>query len=122
MKKLLNYPKLPQNCVQQVSDDFVNAGYDIESFDKEAATYNKYKKIYIEVKCVNSNYLFYWSRNEIDAAKKYRSNYFLYLVPSTFEDEGLKIIQDPVINVLNNDFWLCETEQLKIRENYFGNK
>ena len=34
MKKLLNYPKLPQNCVQQVSDDFVNAGYDIESFDK----------------------------------------------------------------------------------------
>jgi len=116
-KKLLDFPLLPKNCIKQVSNTFANAGYDIESFDKESATKNIFKKIFIEVKCVNNDYLFYWSKNEINKAEELRKNYFLYLVPSNFNDIDLKIIQDPFINILNNKYWLCETEQLKIRSN-----
>jgi hypothetical protein len=119
-EKLLDFPHMPHDCVKQVSINFANAGYDIESFDKESAKKNIYEKIFIEVKCVNNDYLFYWSRNEIQKAEGLRTKYFLYLVPSNFSGVGLKIIQDPFVNILNNKHWLCETEQLQIRENNFG--
>ncbi|WP_298075066.1 DUF3883 domain-containing protein [uncultured Bacteroides sp.] len=52
-------------------------GYDIISYDSEGT------EIYIEVKATNlspRNFHFYFTRNELDAAKKYRESYHVYIV------------------------------------------
>ncbi|MCL2861748.1 MAG: DUF3883 domain-containing protein [Firmicutes bacterium] len=116
LKQSKFFPFLPKNVIQQVSIDFANAGYDIESFDKEVAKCNIYEKIFIEVKCVNKEYQFFWSKNAINKAEELRKKYFLYLVPSNFCEKKLKIIQDPSTNILQNKAWTYETELLSIKE------
>ena len=119
MRSLINYPFLPNDCVRQISVDFANAGYDIESFDKDEASKNVYKKIFIEVKCVNKDYMFYWSRNEIKRAEELKEKYFLYLVSNTFSDAELKIIKDPFGSLFKSKEWRYEIEQLRVWENNF---
>lgn len=75
----------------KVSDDNVYAGFDITSYDLKG---NKMK---IEVKKISEGDKFYLSKNEINASKVYKKNYFIYCVrfkdgyPSKIE----KIICDP---------------------------
>ena len=61
----------------QKSIDDDTLGYDIISYDPEEAA------IYIEVKATNlshRNFHFYFTRNELAAAKKYRESYHVYIV------------------------------------------
>ncbi|MDR2457014.1 MAG: DUF3883 domain-containing protein [Clostridiales Family XIII bacterium] len=118
LNQLKKFPLLPKENIRQISFDFANAGYDIESFDKKSALHSVYEKIFIEVKCVNKDYLFYWSKNEIDKAEQIRTKYFLYLVPSTLNEVDLRIIQDPFTNVLKNKSWSYEIERLCVRKNH----
>lgn len=102
------------NNIKYISPINVSAGYDIESFDKNAAQAGKYRQIYIEVKAVSTrDNRFFWSNNEVCQAKKYQDQYFLYLVSNiadTFQNTKLTIIQNPYINVYKNDSWSKEIE------------
>ena len=64
--------------VCKISMDFVNAGYDVESFLEEQG---KIHKIRIEVKGSSEKRVeFYWSRNELKKAKEYGEKYWIYFV------------------------------------------
>jgi len=83
----------------------VAAGYDILSYEKKG---NNLKKIFIEVKAVSaSDYRFYISENEIRTAEKYKSQYYVYLLPikksdkNKFDLKNLKKINDIKKNIFN---------------------
>lgn len=62
---------------QQVSTDDDSLGYDIVSYDETGT------EIQIEVKATNlppKDFHFYFTRNELDAAKFYKSSYHVYIV------------------------------------------
>lgn len=58
----------------QVSNKYVNLGYDIESFDLNG------NKIYIEVKTMVDNSYIYWTKNEIGSSVNFKKDYFLYCI------------------------------------------
>jgi hypothetical protein len=65
-----------------ISQEDVDAGYDILSYEKHKDTF---KKIFIEVKGISrSDYRFYLSINESVVAEKYKEDYYLYLIPRDF--------------------------------------
>ena len=65
-----------------ISQQDVDAGYDILSYEKHKDTF---KKIFIEVKGISrSDYRFYLSINESVVAEKYKESYYLYLIPRDF--------------------------------------
>ena len=65
-----------------ISQEDVDAGYDILSYEKHKDTF---KKIFIEVKGISrSDYRFYLSINESMVAEKYKEDYYLYLIPRDF--------------------------------------
>lgn len=64
---------------EHVSKFDVSAGYDILSYENNN---DKFKKIYIEVKAVSSsNFKFFLSNGEFQSSLKYKTDYFLYLLP-----------------------------------------
>ena len=73
---------------------------------------------YIEVKAVSESDLrFYWSKNEINKAKQFGRNYYLYLLPvknkpeSLLDISALRQIRDPYHAVFQNkDEWWQEVE------------
>ena len=71
---------VPGYEIKKISNEDIAAGYDIESWD---ILDNNIFKIYIEVKAVKSGHKkrFHWSRNEMDIAKDFKKNYYLYLLP-----------------------------------------
>lgn len=73
-KRRIGYPLA--NEIQQVSLITVSAGYDIASFETPQS---QRPDRFIEVKAVGNNG-FFFSRNELDTAKKLGHKYFLYLV------------------------------------------
>lgn len=84
----------------------VSAGYDILSYQKEN---NSFKKIYIEVKAVSSSdYRFFLSNLEFTTSLKYKSSYYIYLLPvdysnvSNFDYENIIMINDISKNVFND--------------------
>lgn len=97
--------------IEKISDYYVNAGYDIVSFDSiHAEILNRF----IEVKSFSGNESFFWSRNEIDVAKIKENEYFLYLVDRTkMNNDGYEpiIIQNPYEHVLNNEQWSKRIEK-----------
>lgn len=97
--------------IEKVSDYYVNAGYDIVSFDSiHAEILNRF----IEVKSFSGNESFFWSRNEIDVAKIKENEYFLYLVDRTkMNNDGYEpiIIQNPYEHILNNEQWSKRIEK-----------
>ena len=97
-----------------VAEYSVAEGYDILSFDKIESKENDR---YIEVKSFSTNPYFYWSKNEIDFAKKKSENYFLYLIDrdkiSQSNYEPI-IIQNPILHVFNNTQWIKEIENYRI--------
>lgn len=109
LRKHPNYKK-----VEIISDDCVNAGYDIESFeDIDSIALDRF----IEVKSYVGKISFFWSRNEVEKAKELRARYYLYLVDrSRIHEKNYKpqIFQDPYKKVFENDLWKKETENWRI--------
>lgn len=103
-KRLIGHPQIGK--IKQISVIDVSAGYDILSFERvESAKPNRF----IEVKSFQGNPHFYWSQNEIEAAKLYENNYFIYLVDSSkINEEGYepRIIQNPAKNIIESDQWI----------------
>lgn len=84
-------------AVTRISDQDVFAGYDVISFNgkKSGLEHDRY----IEVKGTSGkNPVFYWSRNEIEMAKKYGNQYWIYLwteVRSESQGKLERVIQNP---------------------------
>lgn len=85
----------------------VMAGYDISSFESDKG---KVQPRYIEVKAVSIvDKKFFWSRNELQAAKKFKKKYLLYLLPvkgsGKFDEDKLLIIRDPYKKIYGSNEW-----------------
>ena len=104
------------NNILLVSNDNVCAGYDILSFENYTNEKGYYEQRFIEVKAVSKiNYKFYWSINEINTAKEFSQNYYLYLLPvikkNLFDIKLLKIINNPYKEIYEKENeWNKETE------------
>jgi hypothetical protein len=91
--------------VRHIAAEDISAGYDVES-----VTCGGRGSIYprlIEVKAVcASNYRFYWTRNEVEAARQFGAWYYLYLVPvlsnSRFDLSGMQMVPNPYKSVLHD--------------------
>ena len=109
--KKLNNKFLPKH----IASEDVSAGYDILSYKYEN---NLFKKIYIEVKAVSSSdYKFYLSSLENTTSMKYKSSYYLYLLPvdysnaSNFDYEKILIINNISDNIFNkNSKWSIQND------------
>lgn len=92
----------------------LSLGYDILSYDiKDKVIIKRF----IEVKATSESYGFFWSKNELNVAKKFSSQYFLYLLPhnqDNFFIESLSIIKNPYHSIFkDNKDWNVDCE------NYF---
>ena len=106
--------------VRQISGDYSNAGYDIESFSTK--TLGNFPDKFIEVKgSTGKNLDFHWSINEIDTAEKHRENYWIYFVsqidvPSrSSPNEPIKI-PDPFKNIFSNPSYQKDIEGYHVME------
>ncbi len=101
--------------VKIISEDNVNAGYDIQSYqDIPAIIINRF----IEVKSFSGTESFYWSKNEIDISKIKEDQYYLYLVDrDKMKKKGYEpiVIQNPYSNILLNE----EEWDKKVEKYYF---
>ena len=99
------------NDIQIISEDWSNAGYDIQSFnDKKSIIFDKF----IEVKSYNIFPRFFWSANEVKVAEQKQNNYFLYLVDRNKINQNNYmpvIIKNPYVNVLLSDNWAKEVDK-----------
>lgn len=103
--------------IEHTADLDVNAGYDILSFDMPIMGAPSLFRRLIEVKAVSlAGFPFFWSRNEIQTARRYPDSYHLYLVPvcnSRILIHELITISHPVTEVLENPSkWTCVQENL----------
>ena len=104
--------------IEQVSDRFANAGYDIASFSKDQD--GKMGKIYIEVKgSSGTEFDIYVSANELSKAKEHGDRYMIYFVPGidvkTHRSSGeIAIIKNPSKAVFDNPEYAVETEAYHI--------
>lgn len=116
-KRLAGYPKLSQH-LEHISKSDVKAGYDIKSW--EIGLTNEPTPRYVEVKAVSRfNYRFNWTRNEVEKARLYRQQYYLYLLPvisqNKFDLYELKIIKNPFDKVFKNNVdWEKQEEQYSL--------
>lgn len=101
--------------IDWVAEYVVNKGYDIASYNSEI---DEFPNRFIEVKSYNGDIpYFYWSRNEIDVAKRKLNEYWLYLVNRSeisLKEYRPKMIQNPIESVLNNSEWIKEVDKYKI--------
>lgn len=115
-KKRLNYVKE----IDWVAQYIVNEGYDIASYDNEE---NTKQNRFIEVKSYDGDIpYFFWSKNEYQVARLKKEEYWLYLVnrkKKAEKDYEPIMIQNPFINVLNNDKWIKQIDKYKIELNVF---
>ncbi|MBO0953117.1 DUF3883 domain-containing protein [Fibrella forsythiae] len=91
------------DLVKRISEDYVNAGYDIESFDSKESVYIDR---FIEVKSFSQQPEFYWSRNEIEIAEMLGVQYFIYLIDSNRISElnyNPTIINNPFKSIYLNE-------------------
>jgi hypothetical protein len=98
---------LKSGKINLLSDKYINAGYDIESFNSNRSlSYDRF----IEVKSYVEEISFYISRNEIMEAKRLGDRYFIYLVDRNRISEQNytpKIIQNPY-NLIFSKNDLCD--------------
>lgn len=90
--------------IKQISIVDASAGYDVLSFENELSD----AKRYIEVKTYCGNVHFYWSSNEIEAAKLRNASYYLYLVDYTkinIEGYAPLMIPNPYVNIKKLSVW-----------------
>jgi len=106
--------------IRQISIDFSNAGYDIESFNGKAK--NGRPDRFIEVKgTTQKEFNFYWSSNEIETAKKNGSNYWIYYISeiniqNKTSPNKPKIFSDPYESIFSSSEYQKEIESYHIRE------
>jgi len=116
-KRLFDFPNLAKK-VEHISVKNVLAGYDIKSYTENVRSGNHLPR-YIEVKVVSViDYRFFWTRNEIECAKLYGKNYYLYLIPvlssNKFDLDNMIIIKNPYLNVYRKeDKWLRKVELIE---------
>lgn len=100
--------------IEIISEDYSNAGYDIESFEAiDSILFDRF----IEVKSYEGETSFFWSKNEIEKARELKEKYFLYLVNRLKIDESSykpQIIQNPYSWIIENDFWKKEPVNWKV--------
>lgn len=106
-ERLWEFPDLVEKIEHTAVKD-VTVGYDIKSFEDKLNENSEHVSRFIEVKAVSvSDYGFNWTRNEIEKARLYRENYYIYLLPvvgkNRFNLKGLRIIGDPYSNVYKDD-------------------
>ena len=117
MERLRNHPS--KIDIKIISEEYSNAGYDIESFTSDDSVVNDK---FIEVKSYSKNLSFYWSRNEVDTARELSNYYFLYLVDrNQMNTEGYMPleIQNPAKRILANNDWDIQIDGYKIELNNF---
>lgn len=87
----------------------VNAGYDIDSFDtSESIIIDRFIEVKSYSKKDGGAPYFYWSKNEVATAEKYKENYYIYLVNrDEIKNPDYKptMISNPIKNILNNNNW-----------------
>ncbi|MEM2160123.1 MAG: DUF3883 domain-containing protein [Candidatus Nitrosotenuis sp.] len=107
------------NNVVLISQEYANAGYDICSFHGKSD--NLEFDRYIEVKGSTGEEIdFFWSKNEIDEAKKRGDKYCIYFVPSIDieKQNGGKIIIicNPIRDILENDQYDKQIESIHVKK------
>jgi hypothetical protein len=102
------------NHVHHIARDYPLASYDIKSVtlsnDRAVARF-------IEVKAVSpQSFRFFWSREEVEAARLLHNAYFLYLIPAqgdrTFDIGGIWIVDNAYDRICNSDQWAVESDVL----------
>lgn len=101
--------------IDWVAEYIINAGYDVISYNnKNDNEYNRF----IEVKSYEGKIpYFFWSRNEYQVARLKKDEYWLYLIDrKKISNINYKpiMIQNPHINILQNDDWSKEVDKFKI--------
>ena len=97
--------------VRRISQEYANAGYDIESPGR-----------LIEVKgSTGDEFSIYWSQNEIETARENSDKYWIYFVPgvdikSKTSKEPIPI-PDPITNILESDQYKEKKETLHLIKN-----
>ena len=94
--------------VRRISQEYANAGYDIESDGR-----------LIEVKgSTGDEFSIYWSQNEIETARENSDKYWIYFVPGvdikSNSSKKPRPIPDPITNVLESDQYKEKKETLHI--------
>ena len=103
------------DSVRSISDENAAAGFDILSFDGlRALSHDRF----IEVKGYADEFSFFWSREEMEAARRLRMRYWLYLVDRRRISAPAycpELIQDPVGYFLDRDpiGWSVSAQGLK---------
>jgi hypothetical protein len=104
--------------IQWVAEYTVNAGYDIASFE---TINDKEPNRFIEVKSYDGvKPYFFWSRNEMEVAKRKLNEYWLYLINrKEIDKKDYKplCIRNPSVNVLENIEWHKTIDKYKIMLN-----
>jgi hypothetical protein len=91
--RLSSHPLVSQ--IRRISEQFVNAGYDIASF---SGLDSLQLNLFIEVKSHGEDHRFFWSANEIAVAKVLGELYCLYLVDRSkmsMQDYEPRVIRGP---------------------------
>jgi hypothetical protein len=101
--------------IEWVAEYIVNEGYDIASFNNDT---DDFHNRFIEVKSFEGDFpYFYWSRNEVEAAKLKKEKYWIYLV-NRKEINNLNysplMIQNPYKSIFENENWNKQIENYKI--------
>ncbi len=110
-----------QDSVQHVALVNAAAGYDVRSLTLERG---RAAPRLIEVKAVERRSLrFFWTRNEIEASRRYGDWYYLYLLPVSrdgrFVLEELAIIPTPTTAVLGSSAnWEVEADGVQCRKRH----
>jgi len=98
-----------------VAEYIVNEGYDITSYNHES---DEFPNRFIEVKSYDGETpYFFWSRNEYNVARLKKDNYWLYLVNrKEIKQADYKpiMVQNPYINILDDNIWNKEVDKYKI--------
>jgi hypothetical protein len=110
-RRLENHPH--NNQIKCVSDEFVNAGFDIESFDDSNSIIIDR---FIEVKTCSNKLEFYWSANEVEVSRILKDMYFLYIVDCRMLDKidyHPVILRNPYSTVFLSEEWTKEEQSWK---------
>lgn len=106
--------------VQSISNVYVNAGYDVISFDGESQTFEHDR--FIEVKGSSGpDMSFLISSNEIEVAKTLGSRYWIYFVSGidikTKKYDSVQVFQDPVKSILEDPSYRKDCVRVWVRKN-----